>query len=558
VLHFYDGQIRRYLTQLIRMVSNFTYKDGDGDLRRIPVMYGDITRQVANILKDNSENKLPSAPRIALYITGLDIDRERTSDSSFVSKVHVRERAWDANNNEYLNMQGKNYTVERLMPTPYKLTVNADIWSTNTDQKLQILEQILMLFNPSLEIQTTDNYIDWASLTTVDLEAVTFSNRSIPVGTNDNIDVATLTFTTPIWISPPAKVKKMGIITDIIMNIFNEDTGTIDLGLSTPELNRYDDSQAGRVDYARGSLTETTNNIPGSPNDTKVLIGESYKTRDGRDVRIYAVDGGSPKPIHGSYWDSDTQLWVMASWDSHGKYDITSEDPGILDLVSLTSQRTNTLTETPTTAEVVAVNYQQYGVYVEGNEVQLIKNGSTKKHSWINIFNSYPGRYVPGITRIFLSRLDLDILITGTVTLKNTDNSKIIVDWDSDTFPSNTDISGRTSIDFVIDPARFNPVYVKQSGSRFLLIGDIGSSENQDGPKAWKQATGDDFLASENDIIEWDGNNWSIVFDSSERTDPVFTTNLNTRVQYMWTGSEWIESINGDYPTGSWRIELDG
>ena len=56
--HFYDGQIRRYITQLIRLFSNFSYKDGEGKLTQIPVMYGDITRQVGHILRDNSENKI--------------------------------------------------------------------------------------------------------------------------------------------------------------------------------------------------------------------------------------------------------------------------------------------------------------------------------------------------------------------------------------------------------------------------------------------------------------------------------------------------------------------
>ena len=32
-----------------------------------------------------------------------------------------------------------------------------------------------MLFNPSLEIQTTDNYIDWTSLSVVNLEWHYFS-----------------------------------------------------------------------------------------------------------------------------------------------------------------------------------------------------------------------------------------------------------------------------------------------------------------------------------------------------------------------------------------------
>ena len=55
---FYDGQIRRYITQIIRLMSNFSYKDGDGGLKTIPVMYGDISRQVSHIIRDNSENKL--------------------------------------------------------------------------------------------------------------------------------------------------------------------------------------------------------------------------------------------------------------------------------------------------------------------------------------------------------------------------------------------------------------------------------------------------------------------------------------------------------------------
>ena len=187
--HFYDGQIRRYITQLIRLFSNFSYKDGKGNLTQIPVMYGDITRQVGHIIRDNSENKIPSAPRISVYITALAMDRQRTADATYVGKIHLRERTYDADGKEYLNTQGQNYTVERLMPTPFNLGINVDIWSTNTEQKLQIIEQILTLFNPSLEIQTTDNYVDWTSLSVVHLENITFSTRSIPMGTESEIDV---------------------------------------------------------------------------------------------------------------------------------------------------------------------------------------------------------------------------------------------------------------------------------------------------------------------------------------------------------------------------------
>ena len=161
MMHFYDGQIRRYILQITRFFSNFYVKYGDGTLVRVPVMYGGSDRQVANIIKDNSENKVNSAPRIAVYITALDLDRDRLGDSTFVGKLHIRER--DIIDGAYTGTQGENYTVERIMPTPYKLSVKVDIWTTSTDQKLQIMEQILVLFNPSVEIQTTDNYIDESS-----------------------------------------------------------------------------------------------------------------------------------------------------------------------------------------------------------------------------------------------------------------------------------------------------------------------------------------------------------------------------------------------------------
>ena len=223
---FYDGQIRRYVTQFMRIFIGFKYQSGDGTLRSVPVNYGDMSRQVAAIIKENSENKMPSVPKIACYITGLELNRSRLGDASYVSKVSVRERAYefDGNGNpEYQNHQGAGYTVERLMPTPFLLTMRADIWTSNTDQKLQLLEQILVLFNPSLEVQTTDNYIDWTSLSVVDLKTTNFTSRTIPAGLESEIDICTIDFEMPIYISPPVKVKKLGVVQNIIMNMFSDD-----------------------------------------------------------------------------------------------------------------------------------------------------------------------------------------------------------------------------------------------------------------------------------------------------------------------------------------------
>ena len=232
--YFYDGQLRRYITQFIRVMSNFGYKDAKGQIIRVPARYGDMNRQVSQILNKNSENAIPSAPFISCYIKDVQFDASRIQDPTYVSKVNIRERAYDENGKQYLNIQGENYTVERIMPTPYVLSLNADIWTTNTDQKLQIWEQISVLFNPSLEIQTTDNYIDWTSLSVLTLENMVWSSRNIPQGVEQDIDILTMSFRVPIWITPPAKVKKLGIITKIITDVYALAQGSISEDYSDP------------------------------------------------------------------------------------------------------------------------------------------------------------------------------------------------------------------------------------------------------------------------------------------------------------------------------------
>lgn len=484
----------------MRLMSNFYWKNSDGVLKRIPVMYGDMSRQAAAILSENSENKLLSVPRMAVYVTGLDLDRTRSSDSTFVSKVNIRERAYDENGKEYLNVQGKNYTVERLMPTPYNMTLNVDIWSSNTDQKFQILEQIMMLFNPSLEIQTTDNFIDWTSLSVVNLDRIEYSNRTIPIGTETEIDIATLNFSTPIYISPPAKVKRLGIITNIITNIFNENTGEIDTDIVGPG-NDFD-------------IVETT--------DVLDVNGELESTVD------------------------------------RGAFPFTGNGE-----INIKTQRT----VEPTVNNKVSwsTTYQNYGVVILGNTAKIVYKNTIGETNWRLILDSYPGTYRAGISQIRLKTIDDNRYIIGYITLNSADETILNITWDTDTLPSNTVIEGParnpnswSTIDYIIDPLRWNPQSQLVPGLRLMLLDNIGSTRNTDGADGWKNLNGTDFVADEGDIVEWDGSRWHIVFNASESTEVVYTSNLNTGIQYKWTGEMWIQSFEGEYSGGTWMIYLDG
>ena len=183
--------------------------------------YGDASRQAQTILQNNSANDMPSTPMMSFYITDLKYDRPRIQEPYYVSNIQVRQRTYDTSTDTYETTQGNAFTIERAMPVPYELTINLDIWTSNTNQKMQLLEQILTLFNPSLEIQSTDNYIDWTSLTALYLKDSRWSSRTVPVNTDLAIDIATLTFTLPMWITPPAKVKKLGVVERIIASVYD-------------------------------------------------------------------------------------------------------------------------------------------------------------------------------------------------------------------------------------------------------------------------------------------------------------------------------------------------
>lgn len=226
-LFFYDEQIRRFLLQFARIFNNFEVEYGRNEegtnhtLIRVPVKYGDWTRQAQTVVQNNSAGFMPSVPQMTFYISGLDYDRPRMQEPYHISKIAVRQRTYDEATDSYEVTQGNAFTIERLMPVPYKLTIKLDIWTSNTNQKMQLLEQMLTLFNPALEIQSTDNYIDWTSLSVVELESVQWTSRTIPMGTENPIDIATLTFALPIWISAPAKVKKLGVVERIIASVYD-------------------------------------------------------------------------------------------------------------------------------------------------------------------------------------------------------------------------------------------------------------------------------------------------------------------------------------------------
>jgi hypothetical protein len=468
--YFYDQQIRRFLLQFARIFSNFDVEYGANEagqgpgssvdtLVRVPVRYGDASRQAQTILQNNSANDMPSTPLMTFYITDLKYDRPRIQEPSFVNNIQVRQRTYDEATNSYETTQGNAFTIERLMPVPYELTINLDIWTSNTNQKFQILEQILTLFNPSLEIQSTDNYIDWTSLTVLYLKDSRWSSRTIPVGTDNPIDIATLTFTLPMWITPPAKVKKLGVVERVIASVYD----------------------------AQGDLTNALTN-------SDLLLGTRQKfTPYGYQVLLI-----------------DNKLQALRS--------------------------------------------QQ--VVDEPNASLTPPDSPASNLLWHNVINLY-GTLRPGISYINLEQPD-GTDVSGTVAYDPTDDRFLLFTVNEGTRPADT----LPPVLAVIDPLRSGPgagLSPAALNQRYLFTEATGSFDNPnvDNPVVWQGVDGQPLVANANDIVEYDGTHWVVVFDSTSSPNNMqYVTNITTELQYRWTGSAWIKSYQGLYPGGQWSLVL--
>jgi len=491
---FYDGQVRRFITQFMRMISNIQVEFGlDRNnviaLQRVPVYYGDSSRQVASILKNNSENTLSAVPAMAVYVSALTYDRERVQDPSMISSVRLRERKYDPDTGEYTNQQGDLVTVDRPMPTPYKLTLKTDIWTSNTEQKLQLLEQLMVLFNPSMEIQSSDNYVDWTSLTVVTLTDMSWSSRSVPIGAEEPIDIATMTFEIPIWISAPAAVKKYGAIERMITNMFD----------------------------SAGS------------GGSGGIVGTDGFTRSGRSGSGSTPGSTAYENYMSDIMDANKQMARTAFRPMHYKVLYTGN---ILVLLK---------------HEDLDQNTTSIGNLTSGS----VKIGSPD--TWTSLFDTF-GEVKNGISTIKLLTATGSEIV-GTFAVHPSDPTQVLYTPFVDTLPANTLDPVDAIIDplnVTVNSSLLNP----DTGTRYLILDDIGSHTNIEPSVVWRGPNNQNIVARANDIIEYKNGGWTVMFDSAVTSTIEYVTNLTTGIQYRWQDGEWAKSVEGVYNESEWTIIL--
>lgn len=545
--YFYARQLRQYRLQFIRAFSNFYVNFGTEDLpelKRVPCRYGDPSRIAEMVVRGNSENKLLSTPFISCIVSNLAMSSNRRQDPTLVEKVQVNERLYDEETQSYTQDVGNRYTVERYMPVPYELTMQVDIWTSNTDQKEQLIEQIFMLYNPSIEFQTSVNPLDWTFLSYIEMqENITWSSRSIPSGTENPIDVLTMTFKVPIWINPPAKVKRQSIIQEIVNNIVQGSKNEDDWEWS---------------EYEFLSRTITT---PGNAS-----IGLSYIGNGSYDIRLLTEAGLEKDPEHLPTVTSSVikpTLTIGTAFSFNGiRLDINTTS-----LSTFVDYSHAVLTKT------------SFSIQLHNDQsLRFINNDGSN-----NVFSNLIGTPLAGLGlqeatypggnlawwRLFEAYGTLksyaDLGSNGSqLRLKNNadieNNSDDLLGWidpnpidqnritwkiDTQTLPA----MSMAPINAIIDPQSKGPNQGLPSpliGQRYLLL-----NKPSDNSMSWGVLDAD-----ENDVIEYNGTAWTISFSAANADTQQIVTNLFTGKIYHWSGSDWSLYIEERYRPGNWRLSL--
>lgn len=200
--YHYSAQIRAYIVQFAAVFAGIKVmiperKGIPEHLIHVPIKNASMDRVVGAIKSENTQNKPIRLPIMSFQFMNPDVADD------------LRKGIGLTRRNTYLETGGlfpdDIKVVEQRQPVPYRALLELAVWASNQDQHYQIMEQILTLFEPLLQIQTTDEIFDWTRLTTIQLTDVRFE-ETLPSGAERRIIQSRLAFSMPIYLSVPANV----------------------------------------------------------------------------------------------------------------------------------------------------------------------------------------------------------------------------------------------------------------------------------------------------------------------------------------------------------------
>ncbi len=260
--HFYHEAIKRAVSVFGTMFNEIDIQrdkaDGStGQNVRVPLSYGPKQKFIARLdqagdIMDAANSRVAmTLPRIAFDITGLTYDAERKLGKLKQYKLH------DASDNTVLRTQ--------FAPVPYNINFGLYVLSKNTEDALQIVEQILPFFTPDFTVTMTtvpgtnekrDVPIILSDVSYTDEYEGDFQSRRV-ITWNLNFEMKTYLY---------GSISSSEIIRDVRARTYISDDGQVD-------------STAGR----QSEIKQVPNPTGASPETSPLNITETINFFDGND-----------------------------------------------------------------------------------------------------------------------------------------------------------------------------------------------------------------------------------------------------------------------------------
>jgi len=216
-------QFERYLSQFMRIFSGFQTQDGverDGtrNLKRVPVVYGNMSRITAHMLKKGDKYINQKIPVIAVNLESIEVNNEARR-----SHQHIEEFS-----NIKTNPSNPR-TIQRLLGPPFLLNLSVSIYASSTVELFDIVEQILLIFNPRITLSVDSRALNADHITEIELTNIN-SELQYPMGMEQQVVVYSLGFQVPVRLRYPVNTNAdspASFIQQIRWRIFEDSSETL-------------------------------------------------------------------------------------------------------------------------------------------------------------------------------------------------------------------------------------------------------------------------------------------------------------------------------------------
>jgi len=227
--YWYHGQVRKIILHTLRIFSKFcistgTDKEGKPILRRVPVTFMSTDKSALYQINNATDTIIETCPKMVLTISEIRMNNDRMYSAPYEPlESEITEKKWNEETGNYEYGIGNTYSITRLNPIPIGIVFKLYVLTTLQTQKFELFEQIRTIFSPTLELQTSENPLDWSRVTAIVMTGINYSSKGTTNLDSSQLDSMDFTFEVNTNLDAPALIEKSNVIETIVASIYPTD-----------------------------------------------------------------------------------------------------------------------------------------------------------------------------------------------------------------------------------------------------------------------------------------------------------------------------------------------